>query len=228
VSEFRGPRLTRRVTLEWMAAMLVASALPRGTWAAASAPVGTAHASSGYGTDPNLKEPIVPWGLIMEPHQLRQAGVLADLMLPGSATAPAPSAVGVADYVNEWVSAPYPEQLSDRATIFKGLRWIDAEAVRRGGRDFVAGGERVRQEILAEIAPKRSGHPLDATSEPAPMGSFFQRFRFLVVSAYYTTPEGFQEIGYIGNAPLAAYPPMTEEERGLLDGALSKLGVGAS
>jgi Gluconate 2-dehydrogenase subunit 3 len=67
----------------------------------------------------------------MEPHQLQHTAVLGDLILPGSTTAPAPSALGIPDFVDEWVSAPYPEQLEDRKTILEGLRWMDAEASRR-------------------------------------------------------------------------------------------------
>ena len=36
------------------------------------------------------------------------------------------------DFVDEWVSAPYPEQQSDRKVIFTGLEWVDAEAARHG------------------------------------------------------------------------------------------------
>jgi len=49
--------------------------------------------------------------------------------------------------------------------------------------------------------------------------------RFLVVSAYYTTPEGFKDIGYTGNIPLSSYPPITDEERKILDKAFFRLGL---
>lgn len=213
------PTLSRRATLEWMAAVSLVSALPRGTWAAPSAPPPSSSVFVGYGTDPNLKEPVVPWSLLMQPHQLQLTALLSDLILPGSATVPAPSTLGVADFVNEWVSAPYPNQLKDRATIFAGLRWIDAESVRREQKTFIESDDRVRQGIVDDIAQKCP------QARFAEQSTFFQRLRFLVVSAYYTTPEGFQDIGYTGNVPLAAYPPMTGEERAIVDGALSKLGV---
>jgi hypothetical protein len=217
------PTLSRRATLELMATISVASALPRAAWAATSqAAPPAAAALQGYGTDPNLNHPVVPWPLVMEPHQLQQTAVLADLILPGSATAPAPSALGVPDFVNEWVSSPYPDQQTDRVTIFEGLRWIDTEAVRRGQRTFLESEERIRKAIVDNIALKSPKAPLTAQS------AFFQRLRFLVVGAYYTTTEGFRDIGYTGNRPLAAYPPLTDEERTILDGALSKLGLSQS
>ena len=46
---------------------------------------------------------------------------------------------------------------------------------------------------------------------------FFQRFRLLVVGAYYTTPEAFKDIGYPDNVLLESCPPMTDEERAILE-----------
>lgn len=209
--------LSRRATLEWMAAISAAIALPRGSWATASA--ASPPATSGYGTDPNLKEPVVPWHLVMDPHQLQQTAVLADLILPGSSVVPAPSSLGVPDFVNEWVSAPYPDQLKDQATIFDGLRWIDIESLRRGKRAFLESDQRIRVAIVGDIAQKNPQAAFSAQN------AFFQRFRFLVVAGYYTTAEGLQDIGYTGNVPLATYPSMTDVERSILDSALAKLGL---
>jgi hypothetical protein len=206
-----------------MAKISVVSAMPRGSWSATGAPLSpstlSAATSKGYGTDPNLKEPVMPWPLIMEPHQLQKTAKLAELILPGPGNARAPSALGVPDFVNEWVSAPYPDQLKDRATILEGLRWIDAESVRRGQHGFVESDKRIQRAIVDDIAHKS---PQAAFAEQS---TFFQRLQSLVVIAYYTTPAGFQDIGYTGNVPLATYPPVTDEERAILDSALIKLGL---
>jgi hypothetical protein len=213
------PKLSRRRTLQWMAATSIASALPHGAPAADIQRIESAPVSHAYGTDPNLKHPVVTWSLIMTPHQLQQTAVLADLILPGSADALAPSALGVPDFINEWVSAPYPDQLQDRAIILEGLTWVDGEATRRGQQLFVELDARAQGEILDDIAPKAPAPQFVAQAR------FFQRLRFLVVGAYYTTPEGFKDIGYVGNVPLASYPPVTDEERMILDTALAKLGL---
>jgi hypothetical protein len=214
--------INRRTTLEWLASVSVLAALPRAAWSAgaivASGPV-SANNAAGYGTDPNLTEPVVPWPLIMAPHQLQQTAVLSDLILPGSPIAPAPSTRGVADFINEWVSAPYPDQLQDRTTLFEGLRWIDAECLRRAQRAFLDSDTRLRQALIDDIAVSNPTGPF------AQQQLFFRRLRFLVVTAYYTTPEGFQEMGYSGNVPLAAYPPVTDDERAILHAALEKLGL---
>lgn len=46
---------------------------------------------------------------------------LADVLLPADAHGPAPSAVGIADFFDEWLSAPYPIQQADRALIVPAL-----------------------------------------------------------------------------------------------------------
>jgi hypothetical protein len=216
------PKLSRRTTLQWMAATSIASALPHRAPAADIQRIESTAVAYGYGTDPNLKAPVIPWPLLMTPHQLQQTAVLADLILPGTAAAPAPSAIGVPDFINEWVSAPYPDQLRDRATLFEGLQWLDAEAVRRANRGFLDLGDALRQSIVNDIGQKAPKPPF-IDQQP-----FFQRLRYLIVGAYYTTPEGFKDLGYIGNVPLANYPPITEEERAILDKALIALGLSHS
>jgi hypothetical protein len=209
------PKVSRRRTLQWFASASAGFPLPERTNAGTSAVVAFDATTNGFGVD--LKKPVATWRRIMELHQLQQAAVLADTILPGSATAPAPSALGVPEFVDEWVSAPYPEQLEDRKIILDGLRWMDAEAFRRAQRSFLEVDEETRRTMVADIARKR----IDPTF--AAYSKFFQRFRFLVVGAYYTTPEGFKDIGYTGNAPITSYPPVTDEEREILEKALSAL-----
>jgi hypothetical protein len=212
------PKVSRRETLKWFAAASVASALPQFGQAESKTVVAFQPTREGYGTDPHLNHPSVPWPLILDAQQLKQAAVLADLILPGSATAPAPSALGVADFINEWVSAPYPDQREDRAIIVEGLRETDAQARSRAQRSFLEMDEESRQKLVGDIARNSA----DPAAGPR---NFFRRFRYLVVGAYYTTPEGFKDIGYTGNVPLASYPRIADEERAILEKALSNLGL---
>jgi Gluconate 2-dehydrogenase subunit 3 len=210
------PKVSRRTTLQWLA---VGLRFVRPLRASTGKLIVFSPTAKGYGTDPQLNHPLVTWNLIMEPHQLQQTAVLADMILPASETASAPSMVGVPDFVNEWISAPYPDQLDDRKIILDGLQWTDAEANWRWHHGFLETDDETRRQIVADIAKKNA--------DPAmpPQMKFFQRFRFLVVGAYYTTPDGFNDIGYSGNIPLTSYPPMAEEERAILERALSALGL---
>jgi hypothetical protein len=49
--------------------------------------------------------------------------------LPADANSPAASAVGVPAFIDEWVSAPYPDQQQHRGVIRGGLAWLNTEAV---------------------------------------------------------------------------------------------------
>jgi hypothetical protein len=207
-------KVSRRTTLQWLAAASMGSKLAAPAAGGTSTLIVFQPTANGYGTDPQLNQPRVTWELIMQPPQLQQSAVLADLILPASETAPAPSAVGVPDFINEWISAPYPDQLEDRRNILDGLRWIDEDSNRRRKQSFLEPDEESRRQIVAEIADKNSEQ-----------WKFFQRFRFLVIGAYYTTPEGYKDIGYTGNVPLKSYPQITDEERAILESSLGELGL---
>lgn len=211
-------RISRRATLQWVAAVAAASGISSGTFAGSHSNFGRALAR-GYGTDPDLLRPSVPWPRIMNAQQLRATEMLADMILPGTETAPPPSALGIAEFVDEWVSAPYPEQQADRSVIFEGLAWIDAEAGRRWQRDFLKLQPSQQEQLIEAMVPK------DIKDLANPEERFFHRLRFVIVGAYYTTPEGFDDIGYIGNVALPSYPPVTGAEKEILDAELRKLGV---
>jgi hypothetical protein len=154
----------------------------------------------------------------MSPHELELTAMLADMILPATDSAPAPSSLGIEQFVDEWISAPYPDQRADRQVIRSGLVWLNDESNRRWGAPFVKADERNRSEILNNLV--RNEH-----AEEGFQNNFFERFRFIVVGGYYTTPEGFRDIGYIGNIALPSYPAVTEQERGVIDAELRRLGI---
>ena len=54
----------------------------------------------------------------------------------------------------------------------------------------------------------------------------FQRLSRLVLSAFFCTPEGTKDLGYIGNVPINGdYPGPTKEALEHLDGILDDLGL---
>ena len=55
---------------------------------------------------------------------------------------------------------------------------------------------------------------------------FFAALRTLVVGAYYTSPEGVQELGYLGNRPISGdWPGPSAEAMTHLQDQLDKLGL---
>ena len=127
--------------------------------------------------------------------------------------------MGIPEFVDEWVSAPYPDQKADRKLVLNGLAWVDEDARQRFGKSFMEAGDNQQLQILDAIAVQ------DISGIKTEQNKFFHRLRFLVLGAYYTTQEGFLDIGYIGNVPLDSYPPPSDEEIAILEKELKKLGL---
>jgi hypothetical protein len=205
-----GIAVDRRTTLAWLAAALALPEAARGNglegtnWPAVPL---TPVTGPGYGVDPNLLEPTVPWPLTLTRAELTAASALCDMILPADGQYSAASALGVPAFVDEWVSAPYPSQQQDRALIVPGLAWIDAESMRRGGRRFADATAGERAAICDDIA--FAGRIKPGFEKP---GAFFAIMRRLTLRAYYSTEEGWAQIGYMGNTPTEGpYPGPTPE-----------------
>lgn len=195
-------RIDRRTAIAWIGA--VGAATGAGVVVSGCAP--GEKPAKGYGTDPKLAKPEpAPWPRLLSKKELQATAILCDFILPASGTAPAATAVGVPDFIDEWVSAPYPDQLKDRPIIRDGLKPL----IR------VMGDAEKRTAWLAAL-PKAA----DETSK-----TFFRRFRYLVVGAYYTTEAGFKDIGYIGNQSRASDPGPSAEVKAALAQAFVKLGL---
>jgi hypothetical protein len=200
------PRISRRVALQWISAATATLPLVDGEATAADRPRPSSVTARGYGPDPDLLKNYQPgdlWPLTFSEEQRRLVIVLCDLIIPADETSPSASSQGVHDFIDEWISSPYPGQKSDRNSILKGLAWLDEESRRRGGDNFVSLIAKDRLAICRELAKSAKK---DSRKHP---GSFFLRLRNLVAGGYYTTPAGMKDIGYLGNVPMAEWngPP---------------------
>ena len=228
-------RVDRRTTIKWLAATMVAAntgcssnakflgeEIPAAPHALDTL-LGVAGAPDniGYGTDPDLINPVVPWSRTMTAAQLRTSAALCDHILPGDDRSPAASAVGVHDFIDEWISAPYAQQRHDREIIFAGLDWLEQQSRSRFGTAFAAATDKQAADLLDGIA-----YPQSAAVELVNYVEFFARFRYLSVGAFYTTEAGTEEIGYIGNVPIGGdYPGPSDEALAHLAGVLEQLGL---
>lgn len=197
--------MDRRTTIKWMLA--AATSLPLGGLLPPFAAVASGRGRA-YGSDPKLLELYHPgelWPLTLTPKQRQTAAILADTIIPADETSPSASAVGVVDFLDEWISAPYPTQKDDRHTLLKGLAWIDAEARQRFGRPFRA----LDSAQIAEICDDICWVPR-AKAQFAEAASFFARYRDLTAGGFYSTPVGRQDLQYVGNMPLPRFdgPPL--------------------
>ncbi|MEO8115054.1 MAG: gluconate 2-dehydrogenase subunit 3 family protein [Phenylobacterium sp.] len=202
-------KIDRRTALTWVGVVGAAAAVGAGVVVYGPKTGGKPVVEAkGYGTDPNLAHPAkAPWPRIMTKDQLQTAAILADFILPATAAAPSASSLGVPDFVDEWVSAPYPDQLKDRPIVLDGLTAL--------GRDVLKGDAAKRTAALAALPGSADAATL----------TFFKRFRGLTVGAYYTTEAGFKDIGYIGNVARGSDPGPSEEVKAALERELKKLGL---
>jgi hypothetical protein len=194
-------KIDRRTALAWMGVVGAATAAAAAGIVVYGPKTGGAE-SKGYGTDPKLNPPVkAAWPRIMTKDQLQTAAILADYILPASGTAPSASALGIPDFIDEWVSAPYPDQVKDRPIILTGL-------------------DGITRDVLGKDPAKRA-----AALAAQPGSAFFKRFRALTIGAYYTTEAGFKDIGYIGNVARASDPGPSAEVKAVLEREFQKLGL---
>ena len=194
-------RIDRREAIKWMlTAAASVSVLKPGHLAAT--PV-----AKGYGTDPNLMEVYKPgdlWPLTFTPEQRSTVVALCDVILPRDDKSSSAGEVHVQDFIDEWVSAPYPDQQMDRKVILDGLAWLEEESRKRFQKDFADLSDSQKSQICDDISyvPK-------AAPEFQSAAKFFSRFRVLTTTGFYTTPEGMKDIQYIGNVALTKWegPP---------------------
>jgi hypothetical protein len=207
--------MDRRVAIKWMLAASAGAMLvnlpPLGAATAPGAPAAPARA--GYGTDPDMLKSYKPgevWPLTLSDAQRRQVAALCDTIIPADGRSPGASAVGVTDFIDEWVSAPYPANVADSRVIMEGLASLDDRSKKRFGALFADAADLQRQALCEEIA---GGGPADPETGSAP--GFFARLRELTITGFYTTPAGRQDLGYVGNVPLARFegPPRDLVER---------------
>jgi hypothetical protein len=193
--------MDRREAIQWMlAATAILSVTETGNFAAGSAP-------SGCGTDPNLMEVYKPgdsWPLTFTKEQHRTVAALCDVILPADEKSSSASQLKVPDFLDEWISAPYPRQQADKRVILPGLDWLERESARRFQKPFAQTSEVQKKQICEDICSVQRAAP--AFKEAA---QFFGKFRDLTMGGFYSTAEGMRDIQYLGNRPLTKFdgPP---------------------
>ncbi|MCB1091448.1 MAG: gluconate 2-dehydrogenase subunit 3 family protein [Verrucomicrobiae bacterium] len=215
MSAYSSHRLSRREVIKRFAAasaMMTAGGLESVTTGAAAAPA----SGQGYGTDPDLMKVYEAgdvWPLTLSETQRTTTTALADVILPADDLGPAASEVGVPEFIDEWVSAPYPEQQNDRPVILEGLEWIEKESVARFGAPFAKLTPEQQAALCDDICD-----PTHAKPEFKNAARFFQRFRGIASGGYYCTEAGWKAIGFVGNLATPTFdgpPPEVLERLGV-------------
>ena len=125
-------------------------------------------------------------------NELLTIAILCDIILPNDHPNGGALDAGLPDFVEFMVKDRDQYKLPVRG----GIAWLDSYAIENFGGNFINITEDQRLSICDEIAYPGSGN---STLQPGI--SFFSLMRNFTMTGYYTTEQGFKDLGYIGNTP---------------------------
>jgi hypothetical protein len=163
-------------------------------------------------------------------------GRLAEIIVPADSVSGSGKDAGAPEFIDTLAS-----QNDQLANIFHGgLAWLDAEMRKRFGASFVGAkpdqqktmldllveaaryeAERRGEELVyqkASVYREFSSYTVKREHELAGGARFFDWVRKMTVDAFYTSPMGIKDLGYMGNRALSKY----EVPKEALDYALQR------
>jgi hypothetical protein len=143
------------------------------------------------------------------PTEWKTVRVLSDMVIPRDERSGGAVDAGVPEFMDFTMTdrPRYQQRMRD------GLAWIDAESNRRFGKAFADATTTQREAILNDIAwPARAPASMKAGVE------FFNGFRDLTSSGYWSSEIGVKDLRYMGNV-------FNPNWNGCPPAALQKLGV---
>lgn len=141
--------------------------------------------------------------------EFKFVGVLADIIIPKDERSGSATDAGVPEFMDFIVFDQPARQVAMRG----GLAWLDHECQERFDKIFLDCSDAQRAAVLDDIA-----WPAKAKPEFAHGVAFFNSFRDLTASGFWTTRMGIDDLQYLGNRSVARWNGCPEE-------ALKKLGV---
>ena len=160
----------------------------------------------GTPSDPVLQVARADWSNKLQLRELATLGALCDMIIPADAKSPAASAVGAPAYINEWASRPGGE--TSLVRVRGGLAWLDRESNTRFGKRFHLATTAQRTAICDDICYLPKAKP-----EHQFAAQFFDTIRDQTATAFYTTPQGWKDLGYIGNVAMPKFEGPNAEIR---------------
>ena len=141
--------------------------------------------------------------------EFRLVRVLADLVIPQDERSGSAGDAGVPEFMDFMMIDQPARQVAMRG----GLAWLDVECQERFDKTFVNCTEAERTAVVDDIAWPERARPALAHGV-----AFFNSFRDLTASGFWTTRMGIDDLQYTGNRSVARW-------NGCPDEALKKLGV---
>ena len=145
---------------------------------------------------PSVGLSVVQTAGFFTPTELQTVRLLSDLIVPRDERSGSATDAAVPEFL-DFVLTEWPEH---QTPIRGGLAWLDRESTRRSGKPFRETAGMEQTAILEGIA-----YPARARPEMAPGVEFFNHFRDLVLSGFYSSKEGVKDLGYMGNTFVAEW-----------------------
>src|SRR4029077_11578337 len=162
------------------------------------------------------------------PQEWKTVRILVDMIIPKDERSGSATDAGVPEFMDYLMNDPTDTDLQRerRQTAMRGgLAWINSGSERRFGHGFAEAAEAERTAILDEIAYSKDEQEDEAEMrEPRDLRvmvkhgpSFFNSFRDLTASGFWSSKMGVDDLGYVGNRFVA-------EWKGAPPEVLAKLG----
>ena len=200
--------MSRRTALELLGAAPAAAAM---MWTPAEAEAAQAQAAQARTTTAARFKP-----KFFTAHEYATVRVLVDLIIPRDERSGSATEAGVPEFMDFMMIDQPRRQVAMRG----GLALVDRLAVSRFGKNVVAATDAERRQLLDEIAriPDEQNSKTAAERGLTPAIAFFNSFRDLTATGFFTSKTGIADLQYQGNVFVA-------EWTGCPDAALRKLGV---
>jgi len=132
----------------------------------------------------------------LNPHEYKTLEKLADFIVPPDDRGPGAVASGACEFI-DLLSSQNPKL---QAIYTGGIAWLDRDMLRRYQADFLTAKLDQQTAELDLISYRKNESP-----ETGPGIHFFDWARRMVVDAYYTSPAGIKDIGYMGNSAMSKF-----------------------
>ncbi|MGH7529457.1 MAG: gluconate 2-dehydrogenase subunit 3 family protein [Gemmatimonadales bacterium] len=142
-------------------------------------------------------------------HEWETVRVLVDLIIPKDERSGSATEALVPEFM-DFMMIDRPQM---QGPMRGGLAWLDAECRRRTAKDFRSSSAAERAAVLDDIA-----WPARANPEYSHGVAFFNSFRDLTASGFWSSKMGIEDLQYLGNK-------FVREWTGCPPAALAKLGV---
>jgi len=145
-------------------------------------------------------------------HEWKTVAILADMIIPRDEHSGSATQAKVPEYM-DFLLSEKDANVNTQVAMHGGIAWLDTESRKRFGKRFIDATDSQRRQLLDDIA-----YPSKAKPEMSYGVAFFNRFRDMTASGFFSSSIGWQDLQYKGNVFNPGYD-------GCPPAALEKLGV---